>query len=133
MQILNLQREKLKKGLWERAFSNTSVNEKIVIFNNTVLNILSNFIPHKRIVCHEKEPLWFNNKIEELIQTKNTAFNNFRKNSANSELKRHLLYLSERVKASIESSKQKYYYAIANKLNNITKKSKIYWLLLLQW
>ena len=45
-----------------------------------------------------------------LIQAKNTAFNSFRKNSGSSELKRHLISFQERVKTSIESSKQWYYY-----------------------
>ena len=109
----------IEKIDWQRAFLNTSVNEKVV--NNTVLNILSNFIPHETIVCDDKDPPWFNNKIKALIQTKNTAFNNFRNNSGNSELKRHLVSLQERVKASIESSRQKYYYRIVNKLNNTQK------------
>ena len=34
---------------WEKAFSNTSFDEKVTIFNRTVLNILDNFIPHERI------------------------------------------------------------------------------------
>ena len=120
----------IEKFDWQRPFLNTSVNEKVVIFNNTVLNILSNFIPHETIVCDDKDPPWFNNKIKALIQAKNTAFNNFRNNSGNSELKRHLVSLQERVKASIESSRQKYYYWIVNKLNNTQKNSNSYWLLL---
>ena len=31
---------------WERAFSNKSVNQQISIFNETILNIMTNFIPH---------------------------------------------------------------------------------------
>ena len=50
---------------------NTSVNEKVDIVNRTVLNILSNFIPHEIIVCDEKGPPWFNNKIKTLNQEKN--------------------------------------------------------------
>ena len=46
---------------------NTSVTEKVVIFNNTVLNILSDFIPHEIIVCDDKDLPWFNNKIKPLI------------------------------------------------------------------
>ena len=62
-----------------------------------------------------------------LIEAKNTAFNSFRKNSGSSELKRHLISFQERVKTSIESSKQWYYYRIANKLNNSQKNSNSYW------
>ena len=35
---------------WEKLFSITSVDEKVAIFNRTVLlNILNNFIPHETI------------------------------------------------------------------------------------
>ena len=45
-----------------RAFSNTSVNEKVNIFNSTIFNILSNFIPHEILTCGDKDPPWFNKK-----------------------------------------------------------------------
>ena len=51
-----LTKKAIEKFLWQRAFSNSSVNEKVVIFNNTVVNILSNFIPHETIVCDAKDP-----------------------------------------------------------------------------
>ena len=41
---------------WDRAFLNTNVNEKVFIFSSTILNILSNFIPHETIVCDDKDP-----------------------------------------------------------------------------
>ena len=48
---------------WNRAFANKHVDEKVLIFSKTVLNILSNFIPHKVIVYDDKNPPWFNGKI----------------------------------------------------------------------
>ena len=47
---------------WDRAFPNKHVDEKVLIFNKTVLNILSNFIPHEVLVCDDKDPPWFNGK-----------------------------------------------------------------------
>ena len=44
---------------WERASENKNVDE-VLTFNKTVMNILSNFIPHELIVCDEKDPPWFN-------------------------------------------------------------------------
>ena len=55
---------------WDRAFLNTNVNEKVSIFTSPVMNILSNFIPHKTIVCDDKDPPWFNKAIKSLIQEK---------------------------------------------------------------
>ena len=54
----------------ERAFLNTNVNEKVCIFNKSVLNALSNFIPHETILCDNKDPLWFNSQIKSLLQAK---------------------------------------------------------------
>ena len=39
-----------------------SVNEKVNIFNKTILNILNNFIPHEILTCDDKDPPWFNRK-----------------------------------------------------------------------
>ena len=57
---------------WDRAFFNTNVNEKVFIFSNTILNILSNFIPHETIVCNGKDPPWFNTTVKSLIEGKKT-------------------------------------------------------------
>ena len=66
---------------WQRVFLNTNVNEKVD--NSTILNILSNFIPHEFVVCDDKDPPWFNKKIGALIQEKNVAFKNYHNNSSN--------------------------------------------------
>ena len=57
---------------WGRAFLNTNVNEKFSIFSNTILNILSSFIPYETIVCDDKDSPWFNRAIQSLIQEKKT-------------------------------------------------------------
>ena len=52
---------------WTRTFLNTSVNEKVNIFNNTNLNILNNFISHESLTCDDKDPPCFNKKIKGII------------------------------------------------------------------
>ena len=92
---------------WQRAFLNTTVDGKVVIFTKTVFNNISSFIPHEIYLCNDKKPPWFNKKmIRTLIKEKNMAFNRYRNNSSNLELKRHLKFLQENLNASIESSKQ---------------------------
>ena len=41
---------------WDRAFVKTNVNEKVFILNKTILNILSNFIPHETLATDDKDP-----------------------------------------------------------------------------
>ena len=51
---------------WKKAFSNKNVNEKVDTVNQTILNILSNFIPHETITCDDRDPPWFNKNIKSL-------------------------------------------------------------------
>ena len=41
----DLSRRALNDFNWERTFSNTNVNEKVCIFNKSILSLLSNFFP----------------------------------------------------------------------------------------
>ena len=83
---------------WQRVCLNTSVNEKVTTFNKTILNIISNFVPQETIMCGDKDPPWFNNKIRALIQEKkNTLYNNFREKSKNPALNNQLKYFQERL------------------------------------
>ena len=41
---------------WEKAFHNVDVNKKVMLFNNTVLNIIRNFIPHETVTFDDREP-----------------------------------------------------------------------------
>ena len=116
-------RRAIKEFNWERAFSNTNVNKKVDIFNRTILNILSNFIPRKTIVCNDKDPPWFNNRIKTLI--KDIRF--FCHNKDNPDLIYRLKFLQERLSYAIESSKEMYFARIANRLRNTKKSSKSYW------
>ena len=47
---------------WDRAFVNINVNEKVFILNKTILDILSNFIPHETLTVDDKDPPWFTKK-----------------------------------------------------------------------
>ena len=59
---------------WERAFSNKGVNKQISIFNETILNIMTNFIPHETKIFNDREPPWINNKVKTMIQEKNKVY-----------------------------------------------------------
>ena len=61
-------RREINEFNWQRVILSANVNEKVDIFNSTILNILSNFIPHEFVVCDDKDPPWFNKEIRALIQ-----------------------------------------------------------------
>ena len=101
-----------------------------MIFNKTVLNILSSFIPHEVIVCDDKDPPWFNGKIKSLINETLRTYNAYRKNIGNSQLRKNLSSLQQLLHDLIDDSKQKYFLRLTQKLNTIQKSTKAYWTLL---
>ena len=67
-------RSSIDEFSWERCFANTSVNNKVYMFNKTIKNIMSNYIPHETITCDDRDPPWINKDIKQLILDKNHAF-----------------------------------------------------------
>ena len=106
------------------------MGEKVLIFDKNVLNVLSNFIPHEVIVWDDKDPPWFNGKIKLLINEKLRTYNAYHKNIGNSQLRKNLSLLQQRLRDLIDDSKQKYFLRLTQKLNTIQKSSKAYWALL---
>ena len=54
---VDLIRRSINEFDWDRAFANKHVDGKVFIFHKTVLNVLSNFIPHEVILCDDMEKL----------------------------------------------------------------------------
>ena len=114
---------------WERAFSNKGVNKQISIFNETILNIMKNFIPHETKIFNDQEPAWINNKVKTMIQGKNEIYHLYLKNKSNMlaiklETSQNLIY------ETLESCKNNYYENISKKLCCKAITPKYYWSLL---
>ena len=59
---------------WERSFANKDVNEMVNIFNETMSNVLNNYILHDTIICDDQDHPWINNKVKNAMQEKNQLF-----------------------------------------------------------
>ena len=109
---------------WEKAFSNTTINEKGGLFNKTTLNILSNYIPHETIICDDKDHPWFYSRIKSLIENKNKIRKKCQRFKSNSPLLSKLDLHQEQLHLFINESKQNYYTRMASKLTNVQRNSK---------
>ena len=67
-------RKAIKQFPWDRSFKNLEVNEMVFLFNRTIKNILSNYIPREIIISDDRDPPWINNRVKELINEKNHTF-----------------------------------------------------------
>ena len=54
-----------------------------MIFNDTILNIKTNFIPHETKIFNDQEPPWINNKVKTMIQEKKKFYQLYLKNKSN--------------------------------------------------
>ena len=69
------------------------------LFTQTIINIISTYIPHETITCDDSNPPWIDEKIKKLILHKNRAFSAYsrdRDNTALFNLFKHILKLQLR-------------------------------------
>ena len=60
---------------WEQALSNSSINKKISVLNETIINVMSNYIPHETLVFDAQNPTLTNAEIENLTTAEKEAKN----------------------------------------------------------
>ena len=70
----------------EKAFSNIDVDKMVSIFNQTIINIPCNFIPHETVLFDDRNLPWMNKQIKKLIHEKKNIFNSFCRNNSNKQL-----------------------------------------------
>ena len=111
---------------WERCFANTSINNKVHIFNKTIKNIMCNYIPHETIICDDRDPPWINKDIEQLISDKNHAYKSYIRNDKSLQFLNQFQFLQKKLSSLIEESKNQYYTRLSHKLLDVKKSQKSY-------
>ena len=81
----------------------------VSIFNQPIINILRNFIPHETVLFDDRDAPWMNKGIKKLIHEKKTIFNYFRRNNNDKPLLSRLNNLETLLNFLIEKSKGRYY------------------------
>ena len=117
----------ISKFNWKRPFHRKNINEKVSILNNTINNVLSNFIPHETITCEEKKSPWFNkNIIINLVKNKNIFYKSHTANENNTDKKDAIRALQNKLTSTIENATSEYYSKLSMKLSNPETSSKAY-------
>ena len=129
-QKIDLIRKAINDFSWDRALENLNVNEMVYVFNRTLKNILSNFIPHETIICDDREPPWINSFIKKLINEKNFVYKAYIMSNKNYELLIKFQLIQNQLSSEIEKSKNSYYSRIARKLISPNTSPKAYWSIL---
>ena len=100
------------------------------LFNKTIKNIVSNYIPHETIGCNNRDPPWINKNIKKLINDKNHEYKSYRQNENNSPTFQNFQFLHSKLNSLIEESKHKYHARLSKKLSDPATSPKPYWSIL---
>ena len=117
----------IKSFNWENAFNGKDINSQVKLFNETLLNIFSNFIPNKIKTFRDSDPPWINDDIKSKIKLKHKLYHRYLRHKRNKEDFAKVEHLCNEIDNLIFKSKKEYYQNINRKLNDPLTSSKTYW------
>ena len=80
----------VQKFDWEKTFGNLSVDRKVDLLNETLLNIFRSFISDKKIKFNYCQPPWMNDNIKRCLKERSKLNRLFYKNSQKTKDKEKL-------------------------------------------
>ena len=114
----------------ESSLNNLDVNEQISVFNETIMNIMSNFAPNELITCDDQDPPWMNRHVKNLIAAINDFHKKFVLSSSNTGNLLMFKSLQNQSIQSIHTAKQGHFKKISKKLCDPLTSTNCYWSLL---
>ena len=111
---------------WKLIFSCKNVHQQVNIFNKTIINIFSNFIPNKLVTFDDKDPPWMTEKVKEKKKWKHKVYRDYLKNRKTKADYMCVHHGITKVSQLISESKDKYFNKLSIKLNNPKTSFKTY-------
>ena len=113
---------------WEYHLAKASnPNLQVELLNQTILNIMSNFVPNTKITSKPNEPKWINRDIKNLIRRQNKLYKKYKRNGFKDEDKIIVDTFRDECFLAINNSKETYLKNLGNKLIQETTGRKTYW------
>ena len=98
--------------------------------NDLLLNIYSNYIRNKTILCDDKDPSWMTNGITTVTENKNNAYKKYIRSGMRHNYYVRLENLTTKIFNLICDMKTKYHSMLVEKLVNPNTIVKTYWSIL---
>ena len=110
-------RKAIKMIDWRCMFLNKNVPKQVSIFDKTLMNIFTNYIPNRYITIDDRDPPWMNEIIKKKVKLKKSL------HKSNNFMEIQKLLTAD----MILKRKEKYYHHLSLKLNNRDTSAKTYW------
>ena len=105
-------------------------SDQVNILNNSILNIMSNYVPNELKTVRPSEPEWLNGNVKNLLRKQNKFFKRYKGNGYKNEDKFILDRLRNECYEAINKSKEKYLTNLGARLGDPTTGQKSYWKIL---
>ena len=112
---------------WELSLGKHNPNPQVDILNDTILNIMSNFVPNEVKTINPREPEWMNSNIKKLSRKRNKVFKKYKRNGYKSEDKEIVDRLRNECQQAIVNAKENYLKNLGLKLADPSNGQKSYW------
>ena len=117
----------IKECPWQQILSVFNPNRQVSILNETILNIMGNFIPSKMKTFRPSEPPWFNNDIRHSLKKHNKIYRNYKINGFKEQDKANMENSKKDISDKIQGAKENYLKSQGEKLADRTTGRKTYW------
>ena len=94
----DLIKEAVNRVDWDTLLALNDVDSQVFKFRDVILNIMSNYIPHKKIVCDDKDPPWVNKRVKVLLNENRQIYNSYKASKNNFVLEQNVQSLSRNFK-----------------------------------
>ena len=111
---------------WEISLGNRNPNRQVDILNETIMNIMSNFVPNEVRTVNPREPEWMNNNIKKLLRKKSKVFKKYKKNGYKNDDKAIVDRLRNECQEAIVNAKESHLKNLGSKLADPTTGQKFY-------
>ena len=115
---------------WENAFDGKDIYAQVVLFNETLLNFLSNFIPSRTKTFTDSYPTWMTENIRNKIKLRKKFYCQYMSHQTQIRSFLKVEDLRNEISNPITKSKEIYYQRINEKLNDPSLSNKTYWSIL---
>ena len=125
---INLIRTTISRFPWEEYFrDNHNVNWQVDFFTETILNIMSNFIPNKIIKIIPSDPPWIDKNLKTMLNKQKRLYRNYKRHGFRTDDKVRVDSFRDECSAAILQAKSDYLKKLGNEIADPRTSQKSYW------
>ena len=106
---------------------NNDPNWQVKTFSDILLNIISNFVPHKTKRFVPRDPPWITRPLKNMLDRKNRLYNSYKRYGYKEKDKVKLDTFRTECHQAVEDAKLTYFPNLGNKANDPSTYQMLYW------